>query len=209
MSGRVRDVALTSVSVKSSGGSCAGSITGDNQGLVSGVFVSGSVSASQALATGGLIGCNVGSTFKSFAKVAVTGNIAGGLVGENTAFVANAMASGPVTMQAGPNFPAAGGLIGETESGQVGGAYSTGAVSGTGDLGGSIGDAFSGTFSDVYWDTTTSGTTTACNDSCSGVSGLTTAQLQSGLPTGFDPAIWGLDPKINGGLPYLLAAMPH
>jgi hypothetical protein len=37
---------------------------------------------------------------------------------------------------------------------------------------------------------------------------LTTIQLQSGLPTGFDPSIWGEDPSINGGLPYLLGLAP-
>lgn len=43
----------------------------------------------------------------------------------------------------------------------------------------------------------------------SGVAGLTTEQLQSGLPAGFDPSIWGEDAKINHGLPYLLANPPE
>jgi hypothetical protein len=41
-----------------------------------------------------------------------------------------------------------------------------------------------------------------------GVTGLTTEQLQSGLPEGFDPSIWGESADINGGLPYLLANPP-
>jgi hypothetical protein len=37
---------------------------------------------------------------------------------------------------------------------------------------------------------------------------LTTEQLQSGLPAGFDPTIWGENAGINGGLPYLLNNSP-
>ena len=40
-----------------------------------------------------------------------------------------------------------------------------------------------------YWDTTTSGTDEgACNNHARGITGLTTEQLQSGLPVGFDPS---------------------
>jgi len=38
--------------------------------------------------------------------------------------------------------------------------------------------------------------------------GLTTAQFQSGLPTGFDSAVWAENPAINGGLPYLIDNPP-
>ena len=41
-----------------------------------------------------------------------------------------------------------------------------------------------------------------------GITGLTTAQLQSGLPAGFDPSIWAESPNINGGLPYLITNPP-
>jgi hypothetical protein len=41
-----------------------------------------------------------------------------------------------------------------------------------------------------------------------GVTGNTTAQLQAGLPAGFDPKIWAEDRKINHGLPYLIANPP-
>ena len=41
-----------------------------------------------------------------------------------------------------------------------------------------------------------------------GITGLTTAQLQSGLPAGFSRSIWGQNPDINGGLPYLLNNPP-
>ncbi|HEY6578573.1 MAG TPA: hypothetical protein VIY09_04570 [Rhizomicrobium sp.] len=42
-----------------------------------------------------------------------------------------------------------------------------------------------------------------------GITGLTTTQLQSGLPQGFDPTVWAENPKINGGLPYLIANPPR
>ena len=74
-------------------------------------------------------------------------------------------------------------------------------------------DENAGDITDGYWDTTTSGITdpakaqvTLANEP--GITGLTTAQLQSGLPTGFDPAVWGQSPSINGGLPYLLDNPP-
>jgi len=40
------------------------------------------------------------------------------------------------------------------------------------------------------------------------VTGLTTAQLKSGLPPGFDPHVWAEDKRINHGLPYLIANPP-
>ena len=65
----------------------------------------------------------------------------------------------------------------------------------------------------AYWDTDTSGVTNLSqgagnirNDK--GITGMTTKQLQSGLPTGFDPKIWGEDSNINNGLPYLIANPP-
>ena len=42
-----------------------------------------------------------------------------------------------------------------------------------------------------------------------GITGLTTQQLKSGLPAGFDPNIWGQSPNINDGYPYLRANPPQ
>jgi len=41
-----------------------------------------------------------------------------------------------------------------------------------------------------------------------GITGLTDAQLKSGLPTGFDPSVWAQSPSINNGYPYLIANPP-
>jgi hypothetical protein len=64
-------------------------------------------------------------------------------------------------------------------------------------------------FASDYWDTTTSGQANGtCNGNVGGVTGLTTQQLKSGLPSGFDPNIWAEDKKINNGFPYLINNPP-
>jgi hypothetical protein len=108
-----------------------------------------------------------------------------------------------------------GGLIGNDPY-SVTYSYATGAVSGRSGstMGGLVGESpAEEVFIDDYWDTTTSGITNLSQgvgniSNQLHITGLTTAQLQSGLPTGFDLSIWGEDPSINGGLPYLLAQPP-
>jgi hypothetical protein len=171
---------------------------------------------------GGLVG---GTSFGSIQQPYATGAVSagynahdGGLVGELTdASVDSSYSSGPV--QAGTTSEA-GGLVGYRSFGQGYGApitasYSMGAVSG--DIaGGLIGyDQLSsaGSLSFDYWDLDTSGISdpsrgagNVANDP--GITGLSDAQLKSGLPSGFDPSIWAENPSINGGLPYLLANPP-
>jgi hypothetical protein len=105
-----------------------------------------------------------------------------------------------------------GGLIGLASDMSLSQAYSTGSLSGgaRSKIGGLIGSQTGGTDSTLYWDVTTSGVSQGVGNisNASGVTGLTTAQFQSGLPSGFDASIWGSDPSINGGLPYLLANPP-
>ena len=91
--------------------------------------------------------------------------------------------------------------------------YSTAAV-GAVSAGGLVGEDNSGTFADAYWDLDTSGISdpskgagNIANDP--GMLGLTDAQLRTGLPPGFDPAIWGQKKKVNNGYPYLLANPPQ
>jgi filamentous hemagglutinin family protein len=166
---------------------------------------------------GGLAG-ESGDISQSYATGSVTGvatvqeDYVGGLVGKNSGDISNSYATGAVT---GATNSAVGGLIGfNNESDQtVSYSYATGAVTGgTGSAtGGLVGlDENEGGFTDNYWDTTTSGINYGLGKSGSepGITGLTTAQLQSGLPSGFDPSIWGESESINGGLPYLLALPP-
>ena len=82
-------------------------------------------------------------------------------------------------------------------------------------MGGSIGEddvAGSGIGND-YWDLDTSGVSNPHQGAGNvaddpGITGLTDAQLKSGLPAGFDPKIWAINPKINNGYPYLIANPP-
>ena len=42
-----------------------------------------------------------------------------------------------------------------------------------------------------------------------GITGLSDAQMKAALPAGFSPSVWGLNPSINNGYPYLLANPPQ
>ena len=115
----------------------------------------------------------------------------------------------------------AGGLVGFDEfgtSGVIQTSYSTGSIkAGSGAfVGGMLGfdDISFRVFTDTYWDTTTSGVTDPSKGAGNkkndpGIEGLTTAQLQSGLPDGFSSTVWAEKSSINGGLPYLLANPPR
>jgi hypothetical protein len=82
-------------------------------------------------------------------------------------------------------------------------------------VGGLIGDdeSQSGSLESTYWNTDTSGITNLSQGAGNisndpGIAGLTTEQLQSGLPAGFDPKVWAEDPNTNNGLPYLIDNPP-
>jgi len=82
-----------------------------------------------------------------------------------------------------------------------------------GDLvGGFVGNLLGSTTKD-YWDTDTSGITNLAQgagnvSNAPGITGLTTAQFQAGLPAGFSSTIWGESSDKNGGFPYLLDLPP-
>ena len=186
----------------------------------------GSATAGYQSLVGGLVGENDGTSIdSSYATGAVQvgnrGN-AGGLAGlsgatgvGDTSTVSNSYATGSVTGQTAQ----LGSLFGEccfNHGTFVQNAYGTGAVRGAPKamIGGVVGqDGQQGTFAATYWDTDTTGVGNlgqgagnVANDS--GISGLSDAQLKSGLPANFDPAVWGQNPAINGGYPYLLANLP-
>jgi hypothetical protein len=198
-------------------GTCAatGGLVGRG-GYVLRSHASGPVSATGSclsLYAGGLVG-QFASVDQSFA----TGNVsagesrhssAGGLIGFNRGHaIANAYATGRVEVDGGR----IGGFAGKFYFGtRVTASYSTGAVTGLGRFGGFVAKTglAGGEFTSVYWDIDTSGQRRACaRGNCSGIVGLTDAQLKSGLPDGFDPAIWGQSATINNGYPYLLANPP-
>jgi len=169
----------------------AGGLVGNNLGTIFQSYATGSSSALKKQArAGGLVGYNdPGSIIQSYATGAATGSIsgaeAGGLAGVNKAQIAQTYSTGSVSAVSGP----AGGLIGDDNHD-------------------------SANVSVAYWDFDTSGITDPGQGAGSpygdpGITGLTDAQLKSTLPAGFDPKIWGQNPNINNGWPYLLANPPQ
>ncbi len=207
--------------------SSSGGLVGDNYGMVSLSHSTAQVRCAGGYYcwAGGLAGYNAPNDTieRSYATGRVTRGISkwalgvGGLVGGNEGgLISNCYATGAVYGDGDLNW--VGGLIGansEPAGETISSLYSTGAVTGGSGamIGGLLGDDQSPSppdFVNSYWDTTTSGTTYGAGGGNEpGITGLTTSQLQSGLPTGFDPSIWGQSPSINGGLPYLLANPPQ
>ena len=210
-------------SVKVTGGtdnSATGGLAGANYGTISNSYATGVVAGGNFI--GGLVGVNEDSTptiSGSFATGAVetagggNGAYAGGLVGAQFGIVANCYAMGSVTDTGnGTVLGELGGLVG-FELGDASDSYATGAVTGPGSdqIGGVVGyDETNGGFSDAYWDVTTSGVSQGAGniDNDPGLTGLTTRQLKSGLPAGFEKSIWKEKNSINRGFPILIQNLP-
>jgi hypothetical protein len=177
---------------------------------------------------GGLVCANGGTITQSFATGAVfagTGKghhgdsraFGGGLVADAGGTVQDCYSTGAVT--ASPPHFNLGGLVGEAV-GAIETSYSTGAVMAathqheqSGGLIGNLDTDFA-TNTGTYWDLDTSGISDPSRGAGSlanapGITGLTTAQLQSGLPAGFDPSVWAESASINNGYPYLIADPPQ
>ncbi len=209
----------------------AGGLIGADGGPVTIEFsyATGAVSVGTGTSTsapdsgGGLLGSDsalggLSDTIKqSYATGTVSGAVnalVGGLVGYTNGAISDSYATGAVSAS-GSGFTALGGLVGyATATSSVSTSYSTGSVQSVAGswVGGFIGGSL-GTLSSDYWDTTTSGITSLSQGagnvaSVAGAAGLSSTALQSALPTGFSSSIWGRSGSINGGFPYLLAAVP-
>jgi hypothetical protein len=227
-------VGLNSGIVRNSG--AAGSVSGSNENVVGGLvgwvsfssvifnsYSTAAVTGGASVIVGGLAGVSEGWIQGSYASGPVTGgdaSRAGGLVGTVVGTIRDCYAIGSVV---GGNSATVGGLFGQSGMilaqfgpayADVSNSYATGSVI-KGRKGGDVG-GFTGVDNDVgtiltsYWDKSSSGILkgTGNRGNEPGITGLTTTQLQSGLPAGFDPSIWGENPGINGGLPYLLELPP-
>jgi len=201
--------------IAASGVAFVGGLVSINYGTIARSFSNAKAQAeTHPAAMGGLVSENKGSIAGSYASGSVTGGglgYAGGLVGANGGSISNSYATGSATGAWGD----AGGLIGWNDNSNntafVNSSYSTGQPGQAEDAGGFIGlnSGSASGLTDCDWDTTTSGTDTGIGHGPhGGLTGLTTQQFQSGLPAGFDPAIWAENPEINGGLPYLIANPP-
>ena len=212
----------SSVAVNGSGCAFVGGLVGLG-GVLTKSYAAGSVTTEAGVA-GGLVGVE---EFGKIHECYATGSVAtgsgktglasgaGGLVGsaDDNVSIDNSYATGAVSGQTDSDV---GGLVGGGGA-VITSSYSTGApTAGTGGLvGGFLGydGSSAGSLTDTYWDTTTSGITNPSQGAGNisndpGITGLTTSQLRSALPTGFSSSIWGEKPTINDGLPYLLALPP-
>jgi filamentous hemagglutinin family protein len=189
------------------GNGYVGGLVGFNPGgNIASSYATGTVNASNNTA-GGLIGYAYESSVSgSFATggVSATGDVAGGLIGfVELATVSNSYSVGPVNGAAN-----VGGLAGASFGSTIADSYSAGAVTGSSVVGGFIGLSTNETsVTKSYWDTQTSGQSVGFgsddNNQSGNVTGLTTAQLSSAMPSGFDPSVWG---NVNNqSTPYLLS----
>jgi filamentous hemagglutinin family protein len=192
-----------------------GGLVGSNSGAVTRSYATGTVGVTSTYASavttfaGGLIGGN-GSTAtvsQSYATgaataIAATGSaMAGGLMGRNTASGATAQsyATGAASATSTAGQAVAGGLIGnQGGTGTVTQTYAAGAVSaastsGTTTAGGLTGSVTgTGAITSSYWDADTSGKTNAVGSGAgSGITGLTTTQMQN--PTNYASTYAGWD----------------
>ena len=196
--------------------SAIGGIAGTNNGfsLITQCAATETVTSTSGYYAGGLVGrLQNGTVSQSYAMGAVSGASIynGGLVGSNSGNIEDSYAMGSVTSGAGTYV---GGLVGST-NGTVSSSYSIGHIDAEGATaaGGFLGNNL-GVADQDYWDLDTSGfddPSEGCGDvpNCQGVTGLTSAELQSALPQGFSPTIWDQKPNINNGFPYLLANAPQ
>ncbi len=197
----------------------AGGLAGRNDREID--FCRATGSASSFLDAGGLVGWNLGGgrIYESYATGASTavkeGASAGGLVGRNesNAWIFESYATGPATGNV-PNTNA-GGLVGVNKlKANIQRTYSTGSVSVVSGLAGGLIGLDRASTDITYWDLDTSGITDPKQGAGdpygdAAITGLTDAQLKSGLPAYFEPGVWGQNASINNGWPYLLANPPQ
>jgi hypothetical protein len=214
-------------------GGPTGGLVGHNEGLIAASHSAGAVSASGRYSVGGLVGIHSGTIQLSYAAGSVSGTgesatkcdvSAGGLVGWNAISKSGDVYYIPII----ETSYSTGNVSGNSKAACVGGmiassgildhkypiiaqTYSVGHVSGA-QVGGFIGAGrdHAGSIQQSYWNLDTSGAARAIGNTNKnpGITGLTDAQLKSGLPAGFDPAVWGQKKSINNGYPYLLANPP-
>jgi len=173
-----------------------------------------------AVADGGLVGTAFVATIdSSFATGQVNARRdVGGLVGaaDGNVTIANSYSTATVN-RAGGGVDTLGGLVGTFKNGvSISTSWSSGQVADKKRevRGGLVGSISSATVTAGYWDLDASGVGDPSQGAgnlanAPGITGLTTTQFQSGLPSGFDPSVWGQSLSINGGYPYLLANPPQ
>ncbi len=191
-------------------GGQAGGLVGENNKSIQDSSATGPVRG--MINSGGLAGGNNDQIETSFATGSVSGekNNTGGFAGSNRGEIRESYAMGSVSGGSGM----AGGFVGYNV-GSVQQAYSVGTVTGGKKYtGGFAGYDANESINAAYWDVDTSGISDPGKGAGfpkydPGITGITSAKLQSGVPFGFSKRHWGSDPNINNGYPYLLANPPQ
>jgi filamentous hemagglutinin family protein len=175
---------------------------------------------------GGLVGSNglyyesLGTIAQSYADGTVTGGAnsnVGGLAGSNDALIRDSYATAAVTGGGSVQLPngdyaqdSTSGFVAQGGSSQlIQNSYAVGAVglkpgsptTWTALTFGLVGPGNAGV-ADSYWDTESTGQS-AGGYRIAGI-GMTTSELKSGLPAGFNPTVWAINASVNNGYPYLL-----
>ncbi len=192
------------VSITTNDGYVGGLVGQLDNGTITQSYATGNVSSNLVASrgrVGGLVGrSEYGTITQSFASgtVSVDGSGSnnligiGGFIGENHGTITDSYATGNVIGRGDVNY--IGGFVGmSSNNSSIENAYSTGYVDSNnlivGGFAGYVG-TFNAFLTNVYWDTETSGRSIGVYGG-TGATGLTTAQLQGTLPSGFSSTIWG------------------
>ncbi len=156
-----------------------GGLVGGNLGLVETSFANGDVQGSGgSQSTGGLVGGNTGTVEQSESSGTVTGGeFVGGLVGLNNTGGGNINNAYSTANVSGESY--VGGLVGQNLA-TINNTYATGPVSGGESTPGGLAGGNSGTITNSFYDTQTTGAGSGVGSgSSAGVTGATTADLES------------------------------
>ena len=206
-SGTIKSVGVSGGSVV--GATYVGGLVGYNSGTISQSFAQTSVGGAGGV--GGLVGRNDSTVSESYASslVYATGSIFnfGGFSGMNFGTIRDSYSNGPVygAGQVGGFTGINGGALINiyTNSRFAGGASIPG--SGVGVLNGSIATFQGGTLQNIYFNSDMTGASYAFY-SGNALGARNTAQMMSGLPSGFSGSVWGI--VAGQSYPYLLWQFP-
>lgn len=186
-----------------------GGITNYNSGLIERCAITGEVHCGNQQC-GGIVGANSGKVSECFVDIHLTGpNYVGMIAGHSygqweITQIKNCYALG--TMSAPSQ---SGGLVGLNENTLISNSYSNAQVIGDNANGGLIGWQYSGgDQQNSYWNIDTSDKLNMCGtlgSNCIDENGLTDDEMK--VQSNFDgwdfTDIWAIDPRLNGGYPYL------
>ena len=195
------------------GANCIGGVCGSNKnGTITDCYNSGSADGKNAIGVGGVCGENKGGTVSNCYNTGAVseGNLVGGICGDNSrgsdgiSTVKNSYNTGSVNGNEG-----VGGVCGLSDGSIITNCYNIGEVSGNSNVGGICGNN-NGTVTNCYYNKNVCTAGGINGEDVEGsATGLTSDELCSGLPNGFDSSVWtagSIDPSIDSKNPRLRTA---